>query len=50
MPEGERRWWFSRWKLNLPSKIKVFLWRCFHDLLFSKEILNSRGIYQNMGV
>ncbi|KAL9660376.1 hypothetical protein QQ045_025189 [Rhodiola kirilowii] len=38
-----KRFWKSLWKLQIPSKIKVFGWRLFYDSLPTKQNLSRRG-------
>ncbi|KAK3210788.1 hypothetical protein Dsin_015494 [Dipteronia sinensis] len=37
-------WWKSLWKLQIPSKIKVFVWKACHNMLPSFEVLARRKI------
>lgn len=36
--------WFALWKLHVPPKVKVFLWRCCCDTLPTIMRLQSKGI------
>jgi hypothetical protein len=36
--------WRSIWKLKIPSKIKIFIWRALHGILPLKSILVNRHI------
>lgn len=36
--------WKKLWKLNLPSKLSLFLWKCLHNILLVKWQLRKRGI------
>lgn len=35
------------WKMGAPTKVKVLGWRCFNNILPSKEVLTKRGILAN---
>ncbi|KAK0583899.1 hypothetical protein LWI29_004741 [Acer saccharum] len=37
-------WWKSLWKLNLPTKIKLFVWRACNNLLPTNEMLALRRV------
>lgn len=39
-PEGEWKW---MWRLNIPPKLKFFIWQCLHEMLPSRVLLNKRG-------
>ncbi|KAK2652351.1 hypothetical protein Ddye_012207 [Dipteronia dyeriana] len=39
-----REWWRKLWKLEIPSKIKVFIWKTCYDWVPTKLNLRSRGI------
>lgn len=39
-----KSWWAGVWKLNLPSKIKIFLWRLCLNKLPTRENLLARGL------
>ncbi|KAK3228272.1 hypothetical protein Dsin_008134 [Dipteronia sinensis] len=43
-PSSMHRWWNSLWKLCLPPKVRVFVWRACLDVLFSVENLWKRKI------
>lgn len=30
---ADRRWWDCLWHLKIPEKIKIFVWRAFHNIL-----------------
>lgn len=38
------KWWKSYWRLKIPTKIKIFLWRFFHNILPFRATLAGRGI------
>ena len=38
------RWWNFLWKLNIPPKIKLFIWKVFHNAFSSSENLLKQGI------
>ncbi|GMN66424.1 hypothetical protein TIFTF001_035490 [Ficus carica] len=40
----DRRWWGLLWSLNIPNKVKVFLWRSFQGILPSFGNLVKKGI------
>ncbi|XP_050238409.1 uncharacterized protein LOC126687899 [Mercurialis annua] len=42
---GSIKWWKSLWKLPIPSKIRVFVWRCFNNWLPVKSNLIQRGMH-----
>jgi hypothetical protein len=39
--------WKILWKLNVPSKVKIFMWRFLHGILPLKSILANRHIGNN---
>ncbi|XP_012836236.1 PREDICTED: uncharacterized protein LOC105956874 [Erythranthe guttata] len=41
------RSWKWLWDLNLPNKIKIFLWRCCNNLLPTRQNLTNRKILEN---
>lgn len=44
----EQSWWTRVWKLNLPSKVKVFILRVFHGILPCFSALARWGVnYQH---
>lgn len=43
-PGSLQSWWSFLWSLKIPNKIKVFIWRCYHDILPSLNNLGRRGI------
>ena len=50
--EGFNLWecnnvWARIWKLHIPTKIKVFMWRACHDILPTFEKLRQRRIIEN---
>ncbi|XP_050211934.1 uncharacterized protein LOC126662091 [Mercurialis annua] len=38
------RWWKYMWNLDMPPKIKIFMWRTFHNLLPVKINMKIRGL------
>lgn len=40
--EGKNELWIKLWRLQMPSKIKIFLWRLLHNILPSKDNLQAR--------
>lgn len=42
--DQRRSWWSGLWKMNIPSKIKIFLWRACLDRLPTGDNLVKRGI------
>ncbi|KAK6125261.1 hypothetical protein DH2020_041005 [Rehmannia glutinosa] len=36
--------WCWLWALSIPNKVKIFLWRCFHGILPTKEALMRKGV------
>ena len=41
------RWWKSLWSLKVPSKVKLFVWRTFHDSIPTLFNLGRRGVKVN---
>lgn len=39
-----RGWWYDIWKLNVLSKVKVFLWRLSYNRLPTKDNFLRRGM------
>ena len=39
-----KSWWTSLWKLQVPAKIKVFMWKACNDMLPLFEALGKRKI------
>ena len=37
-------WWGKLWKSQVPNKVKIHVWRAFHDALPTKISLSKRGI------
>nr|XP_027118368.1 uncharacterized protein LOC113735569 [Coffea arabica] len=37
--------WPRLWKLNIPNKVKIFLWRICKGILPTSSTLNSRGVH-----
>lgn len=37
--------WKRIWKLSVPNKYKLFLWRLWHNILPTVSALNSRGLH-----
>ncbi|GMN25934.1 hypothetical protein TIFTF001_047765 [Ficus carica] len=37
-------WWGKLWKSYVPNKVKIHVWRAFHDALPTKFSLSKRGI------
>lgn len=44
MEEGIKKFWKSIWRLKVPNKVKVFLWRVFSSALPTKAGLHKRKI------
>ncbi|KAL5865358.1 hypothetical protein ACOSQ3_002872 [Xanthoceras sorbifolium] len=40
----DSKWWLSLWNLNIPPKIKIFIWRVCHNAIPSLCNLCSRKI------
>lgn len=38
-------WWKNLWKLNIPSKIRIIIWRLFHEILPTNLNLCRRNIH-----
>ena len=43
-----RKWWTGMWNLGIPPKVKVFLWRLFHDAIPTGVNLIRRNIPINL--
>ncbi|GAA0184346.1 hypothetical protein LIER_31634 [Lithospermum erythrorhizon] len=41
--EGNREW-KELWKMQVPSRVKQFIWRCIHDILPTKIKLLKKGV------
>ena len=41
---GDGRWWRTLWSLHIPSKVKIFIWRVWHNILPVQTSLQRRGI------
>ncbi|KAL9660511.1 hypothetical protein QQ045_025326 [Rhodiola kirilowii] len=39
-----RKFWITKWKSEIPNKIKVFCWRLYHEALPDAENLIRRGV------
>ncbi|GMN35753.1 hypothetical protein TIFTF001_005489 [Ficus carica] len=37
-------WWRKMWSLPLPSKVRLFVWRAFHEIIPTMASLGYRGI------
>ena len=37
------KWWNLVWSLNIPPKLKIFLWRCFRNAIPTGDNLFKRG-------
>lgn len=46
-PYEERVYWDFIWKLKIPQKIRLFLWKVHSNALPTKDLLASRGILAN---
>lgn len=40
----EMVWWQRLWKLKIPNKIRLFLWRVFFEIVPTNSVLNKRHI------
>lgn len=40
----DRDWWITLWGLNIPNKIKNFMWRAYNNMLLCQVALARRGI------
>ncbi|KAK2656630.1 hypothetical protein Ddye_009682 [Dipteronia dyeriana] len=38
------RWWLSLWKLDIPLKIKIFIWKASHEWIPTRGNLSKIGI------
>ncbi|KAL5748495.1 hypothetical protein ACOSP7_025537 [Xanthoceras sorbifolium] len=43
-PSPLRKWWLLLWNLNIPPKVKIFVWRVFHNYLPSLLNLFRRKV------
>lgn len=41
---ADRKWQKLLWDLNIPHKVKLFVWRAFHNILPTGQNLIHRGI------
>ncbi|KAK2634297.1 hypothetical protein Ddye_029089 [Dipteronia dyeriana] len=41
------QWWRKLWKLYMPLKIKIFIWRACHDWILTLSNLRNRGMSMN---
>ncbi|GMN49447.1 hypothetical protein TIFTF001_018610 [Ficus carica] len=41
-PSSLAPWWKLLWHLPIAQKIKIFIWRCFHDIILTSVNLSSR--------
>lgn len=39
-----RKWWVALWETKIPSKIKVFIWKAFHNCLPTNFCLWRKGV------
>ena len=39
-----QRWWKGMWNIYTPSKVRMFVWRCFNDILPTGIRLRERGV------
>ena len=37
-------WWRKMWSLSIPPKVRLFVWRAFHEILPTMVSLKFRGI------
>ena len=40
---GNRKWWSFLWNLHVPNKVKLFLWKVFHEIIPTVTNLNKKG-------
>ena len=45
--EGVKRFWKSVWRLKVPNKVKVFLWRACSGAFPTKVVLHKRKIVED---
>ncbi|GMN43284.1 hypothetical protein TIFTF001_012485 [Ficus carica] len=40
----DSKWWCLLWRLQLPSKVELLIWRAFHDIIRTWTALRRRGV------
>ena len=45
----EEKWWAVLWSLQIPGKVKICIWRAFHEILPTSLNLAKRGIDASRG-
>ena len=46
--EGDQRAWFKLWKVDVPSKVRIFLWRLDQNSMPTANLLHDRNITTTM--
>ncbi|KAK3221517.1 hypothetical protein Dsin_008542 [Dipteronia sinensis] len=41
---GSEAWWKFLWRVELPHKVKVFIWKACHNLIPTMVNLTKRGV------
>ncbi|KAK3211112.1 hypothetical protein Dsin_015818 [Dipteronia sinensis] len=39
-----KKWWLGLWKLNIPLKVKIFIWKASHEWIPTRANLTKRGL------